>query len=144
MSLAATLAVLLVGAHSTTNTHLPSAAMSSAHSVSDAGGTDKDRAKDSAAKRAIEDTRYAKTALEGLAESYRYLDGVTVSLGTTPKGEEAIAYYTEGEIVISRAHTVSIDTILAHEIWHVIDYRDNGKLDWGENLPPRESSDYLL
>jgi hypothetical protein len=26
---------------------------------------------------------------------------------------------------------------MAHEIWHIIDWRDNGRIDWGENVPPR-------
>lgn len=89
-----------------------------------------------------EDER-ARELLGNLSDIYRHLDGVTVTFAKTPKGEEAVAYYTDGEIVISTEHTVSIDEILAHEVWHVIDYRDNGQLDWGENLPPENASDYL-
>ncbi len=63
-------------------------------------------------------------------------------MGTTPRGEQAVAYYTEGRIVINRAHTVSIEKILDHEIWHVIDWRDNGRLDWQENLPPSNAQDF--
>ena len=74
---------------------------------------------------------------------YRYLDGVTVSLGQTPNGEEAVAYYTIGQILIDSDHTVTTQKILSHEIWHVIDWRDNGKIDWGEDLPPSNSADYL-
>jgi hypothetical protein len=44
---------------------------------------------------------------------------------------------------VSPEHDATIDEILAHEIWHVIDWRDNGRLDWGEDLPPINSSDYL-
>jgi hypothetical protein len=86
---------------------------------------------------------HAAEVLGKLQATYRYLDDVTVSMGSTPENHQAIAYYTEGQIVISPAHTASIDKILAHEVWHVIDWRDNGRLDWGENLPPAEASDYL-
>jgi hypothetical protein len=85
----------------------------------------------------------AQELIGRLSKAYRHLDGVTVRFAKTPKGEEAVAYYTDGEIVINTEHTVSIDEILAHEVWHIIDYRDNGQLDWGENLPPSDSSDYL-
>jgi len=88
------------------------------------------------------DEARAQEILAQLAETYPSLEGVSVRIGDTPKDEEAVAYYTAGEIVIDRDHTVGIDRILAHEIWHVIDWRDNGRLDWGENLPPRNASDY--
>jgi hypothetical protein len=65
-----------------------------------------------------------------------------VSLGTTPKGEQATALYTQGRIVLSRDHSVDVRTVLSHEIWHIIDWRDNGRLDWGENLPPDDSGVY--
>jgi len=91
---------------------------------------------------AASDARYAKRLLSELKSKYRKLNGVTVSIGTTPRGEQAVAYYTEGKIVINRAHTVSIDKILAHEIWHVIDWRDNGRLDWHEDLPPSNARDF--
>ncbi len=90
----------------------------------------------------VADVRLAEAVLRDLQADYRHLDGVTVSVGTTPNGEEAVAYYTEGRIVISRTHTVGIDKILAHEVWHIIDWRTNGRLDWHENLPPVDASDY--
>lgn len=88
------------------------------------------------------DLHSAEAHLRELKADYRHLNGVTVSVGTTPNGEEAVAYYTEGRIVISRTHTVGIGKILAHEVWHIIDWRDNGRLDWGETLPPDDASDY--
>jgi hypothetical protein len=91
---------------------------------------------------AAEEQARAEEILAQLAETYRNLEGTTVRIGDTPKSEEAIAYYTSGEIVIDREHTVGVEKILAHEIWHVIDWRDNGRLDWGEDLPPANASDY--
>ena len=98
---------------------------------------------DDAAVALAADTVRAREVLDGLRATYRYLDGVTVRFDTTPKSEEAVAYYMQGDIVISRAHAVDVETILAHEIWHVIDWRDNGRLDWGEHLPPINSYAYL-
>lgn len=91
-----------------------------------------------------QDGRRASEVIEEFRGRYRYLDDVTVRMGTTPKDEQAVAYYTTGEIVISPRHTATIEEILAHEIWHVIDWRDNGRLDWGENLPPTDSYAFQL
>lgn len=67
---------------------------------------------------------------------YPILAGCTASYGDA-KGYQAIAYYKSGRIVVSSTHTRSLETIIAHEIWHVIDWRDNGVIDWGENVPPK-------
>jgi hypothetical protein len=139
LALPVTLAFLLFGAASTANPPSadpppPSAALSSPDSDAGANAT-----QDVAA----EEAGRASEVLEDLAATYRHLEDVTVAMGATPQGEQAVAYYTEGQIVVSPAHTHSIERILAHEVWHVIDWRDNGQLDWGENLPPSNSSDYL-
>lgn len=85
------------------------------------------------------ENRQAQDVLARLArERSSLLNGVTVTVGKTPHGEQGVAYYTEGRIVISDTHQVSIDAILAHEAWHIIDWRDNGRMDWGENLPPKD------
>lgn len=77
----------------------------------------------------------AKTILAGLIAKYPILKGTTVSIGTTPGGYQAVAYYKSGRIVVSSKHTASLSVILTHEVWHVIDWRDNGRIDWGENVP---------
>ena len=132
----AVLAVMLVGLPSTTASSRSAALMISPSNAQATERAATARTDDDA------DTRRANEVLDGLKARYRYLDGVTVTLGTTPRGEQAVAYYTEGRIIISRSHSVSIEKILAHEVWHVIDWRDNGQLDWREDLPPRNSSDY--
>ncbi len=58
-----------------------------------------------------------------------------MSFGDT-KGYQAICYYKSGRIVINPNHTASLSRILNHEVWHIIDWRDNGRIDWGENVPP--------
>lgn len=138
LSLVAALALLLVGTQSTTSSpHTVSAAMTISSSASASGPVK------IVANRALDDSRQANEVLAELAAKYRYLDGATVSAGSTPNGEQAVAFYTEGRILISPTHTVGVKVILAHEIWHVIDWRDNGRLDWGENLPPRNAATYV-
>lgn len=88
------------------------------------------------------DAAHAKALLADLRAEHPLLDGVTVRMGETPSDEQAVAYFREGEIVVSPDHTASIDKIIAHEIWHVIDWRDNGRIDWGEAVPPTEADSY--
>ena len=77
----------------------------------------------------------ARSILAGYISRHPILQGATVSLGDA-RGYQAICYYKSGRIVISPSHTVSLERILAHEVWHIIDWRDNGRIDWGENVPP--------
>ncbi len=79
----------------------------------------------------------AKAILAGLIAKYPILAGTTVSIGTTPGGYQAVAYYQSGRILVNPSHTASLSTILNHEVWHIIDWRDNGQIDWGENIPPK-------
>ena len=138
--LAVAVAILLIGAPSTTASSAAFAPLtpSPVASVS----VDSANAERVAADAASDAVR-AGELLDELKRTYTNLDGVTVRMGTTPNDEQAIAYYTDGEIIVSPTHTATVDEILAHEVWHIIDWRDNGKLDWGENLPPVNSSDYL-
>lgn len=78
----------------------------------------------------------AQAILSGLIAKHSILSGTTVSIGDA-HGYQAIAYYKSGRIVISKSHSASLSTILNHEIWHIIDWRDNNKIDWGENVPPK-------
>jgi len=79
----------------------------------------------------------AKAILARYIAQYPILQGTTVAIGDTPSGYQAVCYYQSGRIQINTNHTVSLERILAHEIWHVIDWRDNGQIDWGENIPPK-------
>lgn len=78
----------------------------------------------------------AQQLLNGYIRKYPILRGTTVSFGDA-RGYQAIAYYQSGRIVISKNHSASLERIIGHEIWHVIDWRDNGRIDWGENVPPK-------
>lgn len=78
----------------------------------------------------------AKAILAGLVAKYPILQGTTVTFGDA-RGYQAIALYKSGRIIINPNHTTSLSRILNHEVWHVIDWRDNGRIDWNENIPPR-------
>lgn len=78
----------------------------------------------------------AQAILNRYIGRYPILKGATVSYGDA-KGYQAVCYYKSGRIVISPTHTRSLETIIGHEIWHIIDWRDNGVIDWGENVPPK-------
>jgi hypothetical protein len=77
----------------------------------------------------------AQAILNRYISQYPILKGSTVTFGDA-KGYQAICYYQSGRIVISPTHTASLEAIMGHEIWHIIDWRDNGVIDWGENVPP--------
>ncbi|MDY0340875.1 MAG: hypothetical protein RBS17_06655 [Coriobacteriia bacterium] len=91
---------------------------------------------DSPAAAPTNETTRAQSILAGYIARYPILSGTTLSFGDA-KGYQAICYYKSGRIVISPTHTASLESILGHEVWHVIDWRDNGVIDWGENIPPR-------
>lgn len=92
--------------------------------------------KPAVAKPAGSELSRARSILAGLIASHPILKGTTVSFGDA-RGYQAIALYTSGRIIISPSHTATLSRILNHEVWHIIDWRDNGTIDWGENVPPR-------
>ncbi len=54
------------------------------------------------------------------------VEGVSLSYGDT-YGYEAIAYYKSGHIVINPNHTTSLYTLIAHEVDHIIAWRQSGQ-----------------
>jgi hypothetical protein len=84
----------------------------------------------------------ASLILASRISTYPILEGSTVEFGDTGDNPEAICYYKSARIVINADHTVSLERIIDHEIWHIIDWRDNGKIDWGEDLPPANAAEY--
>lgn len=77
----------------------------------------------------------AQSILAGYIAKYPILAGSTVTIGATPNNYQAVCYYKSGKIIINPNHTASLTTIIKHEIGHIIDWRDNGVIDWGENIP---------
>ena len=113
----------------------PAAAMRASRTTR-SGTTARTTTTPAAAKPAGSELSQARSILAGLIAKYPILKGATVSFGDA-RGYQAIALYTSGRIIISPTHTASLSRILNHEVWHIIDWRDNGRIDWGENVPPR-------
>lgn len=63
------------------------------------------------------------------------LNGTIVRLGPA-KGYQSISYYTDATIELNPTHSATVSTIIGHEIYHVYDWRDNNKINWGESIPP--------
>ncbi|NTW29327.1 MAG: hypothetical protein HGA39_08215 [Coriobacteriia bacterium] len=76
----------------------------------------------------------AQAILDSYVAKYPILAGTTITFGDA-RGYQAITYYQSGRIILSATHTASLATIIRHEIGHVIDWRDNGVIDWGESIP---------
>jgi hypothetical protein len=70
-----------------------------------------------------------------MISKYPILSGVTVAFGNTG-GPGAVSYVGSGRIIVKSGYTGNLNAAIVHECWHIIDYRDNGQMDWGENLPP--------
>jgi len=83
----------------------------------------------------------AQAILASYKARYPILQGVTVQFGNA-RGFQAIAYYKSGRIVICPNHDASLERIINHEVWHIIDWRDNNRIDWGENIPPKNAESY--
>jgi hypothetical protein len=90
----------------------------------------------------VDEQASAQSILDGLKATYpRYLGSATVLFGDA-SGYQAVCYFTAARIVISPTHTVGLSRILEHEVWHVIDWQDNGAIDWGEAVPPANAAAY--
>lgn len=120
MTTAATMASAPVKALATTTSTTVKAATTTTAGTTKRSGTD--------------ETAKAKAILAGLIAKYPILQGTTVTFGDA-RGYQAIALYKSGRIIINPAHTATLSRILDHEVWHIIDWRDNGVIDWGENIP---------
>ena len=84
----------------------------------------------------------ARSILASRIAMYPILRGATVEVGDTKGNAQAICYYKSGRIIINPNHTVSVERIINHEIWHIIDWRNNGQINWGESVPPKNAADF--
>lgn len=84
----------------------------------------------------------ARAILSARIATYPILRGATVEIGDTKGNGQAICYYKSGRIVINANHTASLERIIDHEIWHIIDWRDDGQINWGESVPPSNAASF--
>ncbi len=86
----------------------------------------------------------ARSILANRARTWKYVSGTTVEFGDTRGNPQAIVYYKSKRIIINPNHTASLERIIDHEIWHIIDWHHNGQINWGEAVPPSNAGDFRL
>lgn len=86
----------------------------------------------------------ARAIVARYAATYKYVAGTTVEIGNTQGNGQAIVYYKSKRIIINANHTRSLESIIAHEIWHIIDWHHDNQINWGENVPPSNANDFRL
>lgn len=80
-------------------------------------------------KSSISEQQKAQNLLTYYIKKYPILKGVSIYIKDCPNNWQGCAYYTKGVILIDPDHTSPLETIIAHEINHIIDYRTDGKID---------------
>jgi hypothetical protein len=63
---------------------------------------------------------------------YPILQGVRIYVRDCPNNWEGCAYYTKGIILVDPDHRHSLEEIIAHEVKHIIDWREDGKIDYND------------
>lgn len=84
----------------------------------------------------------ARKILRQQIRKYPILRGARLRIGKTPGGAQAVTYYKRGLIVVNPHHKASLRKIVVHESWHIIDWRINHRIDWGERIPPYYKRSY--
>lgn len=74
----------------------------------------------------------ANAILAGLIAQYPLLQGSVVYIQETPNGWEGAAYYKSGVILVNPNHTYSLYEIIYHEAMHILDWREDGKIDYND------------
>lgn len=93
------------------------------------------------------DLARAQTALQAyINKCPNYLTGATVSIDASSISASniAVAYYTSKRIIINPnwdAMTAStLENIVNHETWHILDFAIDSRIDWGEYVPPTSTA----
>lgn len=83
-----------------------------------------------------DDLRFAQSVINYYITACPILTGTVAEFGDT-YGYQAISLGASKKIRLNPNHTVDTRVLIDHEIWHIYDYVDNGRMDWGESVPPR-------
>lgn len=65
------------------------------------------------------------------------LKGVRIEWSHQTYGHQAVTFYQSGVIRINPDRRAPLWKIVRHETGHVVDWRNNHHIDWGENIPAR-------
>jgi hypothetical protein len=71
----------------------------------------------------------ARRILARYIARYPILRGVQVYIRECPNNWQGCAYYKQGIILIDPDHTASLERIIAHEVQHIIDWRQDHDID---------------
>ncbi|MCX7832580.1 MAG: hypothetical protein N2440_06760 [Actinobacteria bacterium] len=76
--------------------------------------------------------RRAEQLLNAYISKYPILKGVRIYVRDCPNNWQGCAYYTKGIILIDPDHTAPLEKIVAHEIKHIIDWREDNDIDYND------------
>lgn len=86
--------------------------------------TTKRRSRSSTSEQAL-----ARRILARYIARYPILRGVQVYIRDCPNNWQGVAYYKQGIILIDPDHTAPLERIIAHEVQHIIDWRQDNDID---------------
>lgn len=76
--------------------------------------------------------RRAEQILSYYIKKYPILAGVKIYVRDCPNNWEGCAYYTKGIILVDPDHKHTLEEIIAHEVRHIIDWREDNKIDYND------------
>lgn len=91
---------------------------------SSSGTTSAQRSRSTASEAAL-----ARSILASYIARYPILRGVQVYIRDCPNNWQGCAYYRQGIILIDPDHTAPLSSIIAHEVQHILDYRQDNDID---------------
>lgn len=86
--------------------------------------TTKRRTRSSTSEQAL-----ARRILARYIARYPILRGVQVYIRDCPNNWQGCAYYKQGIILVDPDHTAPLEKIIAHEVQHIIDWRQDSDID---------------
>ncbi len=74
----------------------------------------------------------ARRILAKYIARYPILKGTQIYVRQCPYNWQGCAYYKKGVILIDPDHTAPLEKIIAHEVRHIIDWREDHKIDYND------------
>lgn len=98
-------------------------------SSSSSGGSSSGTFSTQRAGSTVSEAALAQSILAGYISRYPILRGVQVYIRDCPNNWQGCAYYRQGIILIDPDHTAPLSSIIAHEVQHILDYRQDNDID---------------
>ncbi len=77
----------------------------------------------------VSEQALARNILARYIARYPILKGVQVYVRECPNNWQGCAYYKQGIILVDPDHTAPLERIIAHEVQHIIDWRQDNDID---------------